>query len=189
MDRTNNSISFHVVTRVTFLIALLTCFAGCSDDSPSGGTTPVDLASLVPKDNDISGWTRDGALKEFNSIDDLYDEIDGEAQLYGDYGFRESVVQPFKGPGEVSLILVISDQTDGEGASGLYEEIGDGTEQELSDLGIEGRNSLNPIVEIFFVEFWRDKYYVTVEINSLSDTSQDVAVEFAKIVDDNILQI
>ena len=175
------------IISAVLLLPLLT--SGCGSETPSNGNTPVDLASLVPTDNAVSGWEREGALKEFNSIDDLYDEINGEAQVYGDYGFRESVVQDFRGPGDLTIQLVISDQTDSEGASGLYDELGSGTEIEIPGLGEEGRNSMIPIVEFYFVEFWRDNFYVNVEINDQAEASQEIAEEFAGIVDDNIVEI
>lgn len=169
------------------VFTLLIClFTGCEGESGGGA---VDLASLVPRDNDISGWTREGSLENYTSISELYDAINGEAQLYDDYGFREAVVQEFEGTGDFALTLVITDLADEEGAGGLYEEVGDGSETDTPDLGTSGRNSINPIVEIYFVEFWRDKYYVTVEINDLDNSSQEVAKEFARIVDDNILLI
>ncbi len=170
------------------LLAGLIVIGGCKNPS-SDDNGIVDLVSLVPDDNDISGWSRDGAAGEYNSIYDLFDAINGAALEFGDYDFREAAVQEYVGPNGGYIRLMISDQSDNEGSAGLYEQLAEGFEIEISDLGEEARGTLNVIVEIYFVEFLRANYYITVEINGLTDGDRQTAEEFGRIVDTNILLI
>lgn len=183
--KSNNRIpnNYHITLLAIVLLIIAAFGAGCKNATPDGDGI-VDLVSLLPDENDISGWSRDGNAGEYNSIGDLYDAIDGEAQVYSDYGFREAVVQEYTGPDAGTITLMISDQTDAEGSTGLYEELTGSNQFDISDLGEEARGTL--FLFDYFVEFRCANYYVTVRINGITDIDQQTAESFGSIVDSNI---
>ena len=96
-------------------------------------------ASLVPEDGFMPGWLRSGPTMRFSeSI--LFDYIDGGAELFLEFGFKELLVQRYKcNSSEITLELYGMESP--EAALGIYLAKSD---EETPVDGIEARNTGGP---------------------------------------------
>ncbi|MBI5646361.1 MAG: hypothetical protein HY962_05465 [Ignavibacteriae bacterium] len=95
------------------LAALLACVLLSSlHAQPSGNFR------LLPKDNEVKGWTRKGEPRSFKA-EKLWEYINGGADVYIDYGFKE-VVTVDLAAGDKSMVIDVYEFADFEGAFGLY---------------------------------------------------------------------
>jgi hypothetical protein len=165
-------------------IALFFLLVACTTEED----TVLDVVDLVPLDGEISGWTRSSAMIVCDNETQLYDEIDGEGQVYIDNGFVRSAFQDFLGDvgaaPQVDLTVWIFDQGDTANAKAVYDEVAIGTEIEWTDeghAGVEARYLLEAgvITPYYLLDFWDDRFYVWLYINDGTDAGLDVAKLFA----------
>lgn len=95
-----------VIKTVLSLLFLLFLFGKSSGD-------PV-----LPGDHFVEGWTKSGAMLRFIRSD-LYDYIDGAADLFHDFGFEELRVQGYE-KGETKITLEVYRMKGAEAALGIY---------------------------------------------------------------------
>jgi hypothetical protein len=60
-------------------------------------TIIIDVVDLIPLDNEISGWARDGAMDVAENESQLWALINGDGQVYLDHGFVKCAFQDFQG--------------------------------------------------------------------------------------------
>ena len=137
-------------------LALLICVSAC-EKSQTG------LDRLFPGPGFEKGWSWDGMPKHYTP-DNLYEYINGEAELYLTYGFRElATLTYFWGSAdETSFVVDIYDMGSSLNGFGLfsnyrqpgyhYESIG--TEAIVSDYGLR---------------FFRGRYVVEIKTGDISD--------------------
>ncbi len=122
--------------------------AGQSSPGPSG------LRSLLPAGQEAGEWKPDGPPQEFKG-EDLYIYIDGGAEIYREYGFKEVLVQEYKNREGNGLSLEIFQMTGPEAAYGMYtfKRSLRGTPVEA---GAEGQ------IEDYYLNLWKGNTLVTV---------------------------
>ena len=117
------------------------------------------LMALLPGPNAAPGWVRGGDARCY-SPDALYEYIDGSADLYLCYGFKQAVVGDYVkgGAGEHWITVDIYDMGAPLHAFGIYgaEKPPDVEEAEVGEYGTQGY-SLEGLVAL-----WKGRYYVKV---------------------------
>ena len=117
------------------------------------------LMALLPGPNAAPGWARGGEARCY-SPDSLYEHIDGAADLYVSYGFKQAVVGDYVkgGEGERWITVDIYDMGAPLHAFGIYgaEKPPDVEETEVGEYGMQGY-SLEGLVAL-----WKGRYYVKV---------------------------
>ena len=117
------------------------------------------LMALLPGPNAAPGWARGGEARCY-SPDTLYEYIDGSADLYLSYGFKQAVVGDYVkgGEGERWITVDIYDMGAPLHAFGIYgaEKPPDVEETEVGEYGMQGY-SLEGLVAL-----WKGRYYVKV---------------------------
>jgi len=78
----------------------------------------VDYNDLMPKDNDIAGWSRTDNPKTFKKSD-LYGYINGGAEIFLEFGFERLTVQKYKKGGD-EFSVEIYEMSDPAAAVGNY---------------------------------------------------------------------
>lgn len=74
--------------------------------SPCLYAAQQDLTEILPVDGGVKGWTRSGEAQSFKG-EDLFIMIDGGADIYHEYGFRQVVSQDYSnGSGKVVTVEV-----------------------------------------------------------------------------------
>jgi hypothetical protein len=146
------------------LILIVTC-------TQEQETQTVDVVDLVPQDNEISGWVRDGNMDVAENETQLYDLINGEGVVYVDNGFVKSAFQNYQG--EVTgnlrdIRLRIFDMGDTLNARAVYHDsrIENGNETpwtETGHAGTEARYDENLLFD-YRLDFWENRFYVEIVI-------------------------
>lgn len=81
-------------------------------------TTGVQAQLVVPGDDFVAGWTRSEKMRRFVKAD-LFNYIDGGAELFHEFGFEELVVQRYRKDDE-TLTLEVYRMESSEAALGIY---------------------------------------------------------------------
>jgi hypothetical protein len=167
--------------KLSVLCAALLCLA-CN--KPTNG--PVDVVTLVPGDNEISGWTRDAALTICETGTQLLALIDGEGQTYVDNGFAKSAFQTYTGTvgsNVVSLKLRVFDMTDTTHAAAVYAAVATGVETPWTgdNAGTEARIDESLLFD-YRIDLRDSKFYVSIDIADKSDAGLSIAKLFARNV-------
>lgn len=99
----------------------------------------LGAGSLFPGDNFSPGWQRDGQIRSFKEAD-LFNHINGGAELFLEFGFKELQVQSYK-KGESQLTVELYEMESPTSALGIYLfKCG----KEIPDKEINARNSSDP---------------------------------------------
>lgn len=174
------------------LSLLLSLLPGCKKDSSTDpATTAKTIESLTVKNNEIAGWSYSGSAWVANNISELTTYIDGQAEVNRRYGFVEAAHQEYSGVvnnSQALLKLTVYNQGTAANALSLYND---------PDLGFSGaidwtagagqashyvRNSgLSQVLS-----FYRNGYYVSLEMSSDTDESLNILKQFALNVDGKI---
>jgi hypothetical protein len=176
------------MNKIMPLVILLSIFIFCTDED---GHTIIDVVDLIPQNNEISGWVRDGAMEIAENETQLYDLIDGEGVVYIDHGFVKCAFQDFVGEvlgNQRNLLLRAFDMGDTANAHAVYHDsrIETGIEVPWTDTlhaGVEAR-----IESILYhkIEFWKERFHVEITINDATPEALDFAKFFALNVSDAI---
>lgn len=144
-------------------------------------------ADLMPDDNEIPGWVKDGPPQTAETPEELYGLINGAAPIYIENGFVEAVFQDYVGDiaGQQSeLNARVFDQGTPEGAQAVYELTATGLETDWGGAGEEARiNYTLPFN--FALDFWRNRFFVHLVINREADSLQALQIiqQFAIVMD------
>ena len=127
--------------------------------------------SIIPKNDFVAGWTQSESLLRFEA-GNLYSRIDGGAELFLEFGFKELLVQDYsKGDGEISLEIYRMESP--EAALGIYlAKCGEETHIE----GIAARNTGNRYQFIIA----KGSCFIQIDNFSGDSTYIPVMIELAK---------
>ena len=108
------------------------------------------LFSVLPAE--LGGWKK-AEPPEMYTKSNLYDYIDGGAELYISYNFQGLLAVRYKGPGEEEIVIDIFDMGNSYNAFGIFSH-GRESEDRLVGQGSEYNSGL--------LTFWKDRYYVSI---------------------------
>ncbi len=126
----------------------------------------------------ISGWTQTEELQVF-SPDNLYDYIDGAADLYLTYEFLELKVAEYRNESKASVIVEIYRHKTPIDAFGIYsqERLANA---DFLDIGIQG------YYEEKALNFLNGPYYVKISSANTGAMDREIMVQFAKKIAENL---
>ena len=112
------------------------------------------LGACLPADGEAGEWRVDGPPQEFRG-DNLFEYIDGGAEIYREYGFVRVLVQEYKNSRGKKLSLEIFEMASPTSAYGVFtfkrssrgEPVHVGSEAELED---------------YYLNFWQGSYIITI---------------------------
>jgi len=153
---------------VWIVVAVMMTLSGCG--APRGqGPDPQDL---LPASGAVAGWERSGEAKVYVP-DDLFDYMDGQAELFFVYRFERLAVQEYQRGQEGPVIVEVYQVASPADAYGLFSFYATG---QPMDLGAEGAVEPGRLVS-----FWQGRFYARVfaygeaEQESLSALARQVA--------------
>jgi hypothetical protein len=119
---------------------LILLFLVCGAD-PSLSSSPVagesqDAFSLLPAAEEIEGWQK-APPPVIYTDEELYDYIDGGAEIFFDYGFKQVLVQEFE-KGTMRIALEVYEMASADAARGIFTHRASTGEKQVS-IGQEGR--------------------------------------------------
>ena len=108
-----------------------------------------ELLALLPSEFD--GWKIDS--DKYFDPESLYDYIDGGAELYISYGFKDVVSRRYKNTNGDEITVELFDMVETENAYGVFTQQ---REEESTEIAQECQIILGSII------FWRSKYFVSL---------------------------
>lgn len=133
------------------LFALLLLFMAAS---ASAGQAPENLAGLLPASGEVAGFTPNGTPQAYHG-DDLFQMIDGGADIYHEYGFRQVLSAEYLDAHGKTIKLEMYEMESPAAAYGIYSfKVGEGGKPLA--IGQEGR------IEDYYLNFWKGNMQVTL---------------------------
>lgn len=136
------------------ICAFLAGSAGNSSAPGYPGPAGQALPGLLPRAADLAGWAPEGEPQLFAG-EALFDYIDGGAEIYREFGFREVAVQDYRNAGGRTVSLEVFEMASPAAAYGMFtfKRSGEGA---AAPIGTDGE------LESYYLNFWRDRYVVTI---------------------------
>jgi hypothetical protein len=155
----------------------------CRITGNAGGIS--DPTDLLPIDNDVSGFLRKGSTAIMNDQQSIYAAIDGQAEVYIDYGFTEGVMQRFSN-GNIDIEVEIFNQSNENNAKGIFERFYPTSPELISQK--------NPIVVIdhslasqYQMQYARQNIFMRIiSMNEKSDFALNMVKQFYYNIDKKI---
>ncbi len=127
-----------------------------------------DLVDILPGHNSVPGWAVSGAVQKFNG-ENLFQMIDGGADIYHEYGFQQVVSQDYSNGFGNLLTVEIYQMASPAAAYGMY-SFKIGTSGRAVDLGQQA------YFEEYYVNIWQGDLLITI-IGSDSNQKTVQAIE------------
>ncbi|NVM01720.1 MAG: hypothetical protein HWN67_05270 [Candidatus Helarchaeota archaeon] len=139
----------------------------------------LKLKSFLPLNNEVSGWKLKSALRFFQA-DNLWELINGAAEGYLVYGFKEMVTSEFINENtKQEMVIEIYQMKDNNNGFGIYSAERH-PDNEFIDIGTQGYTG-NMVLN-----FWKDKYYAKIIGFESSPEVQESLKDLANIIDKKI---
>ncbi|MFC1530155.1 DUF6599 family protein [Gemmatimonadota bacterium] len=158
-----------------FIILTLTAW-----HAPQGGD---DVMSLVPQPDTDQGWQWDFEPEVFTP-ENLYEYINGEAEVYNDYEFIEMVTASHARHDDplASVTFDIYDMGTILNAFGIYSNYRR-PELTFGEIGEEA------IVSDLNLRFWKGRFFVQVNAGSMEEVVKNALPAYAAKIADSIKQV
>jgi len=113
----------------------------------------LDLVKLLPGAGDLRGWAPKGKPQVYKG-EDLFLYIDGGAEIFHEYGFRQVITQDYTNPSGKAVSLDIYEMATPEGAFGMY-TFKTGAGGKAVPIGRDG------LLEDYYLNFWKGRCLAT----------------------------
>ena len=130
----------------------------------------ADMQSM-PKQ--IGAWKADGKDQVFDR-ETIFKYIDGGAELYLAYDFRQVFCRKFSGPGHSEIVLDIYDMGTAADAFGIFT-----SEREDEDAQIGQGSEFGGGL----LRFWKDHFFVSILASNGDEKTDHAVIELGKAVD------
>jgi hypothetical protein len=151
--------------RIVLILLLLSVF------------TPADLYRSLP--SEVKGWKADGEDLTFDR-NTLYRHINGGAELYLTYDFREVIVRRFEHPDKPGMLLEVFDMGSPAEAFGIFSCERDGDSLAIGQ-GAEYAGGL--------FRMWKDRYFVSITSLGNEEYTRSAIAALGKTIADMIASI
>jgi len=114
----------------------------------------LDLAALLPSGPGLGGWAPKGKPQAYKG-EDLFLYIDGGAEIFHEYGFRQVISQDYANPAGKTLTLDVYEMASPESAYGMF-TFKTGAGGKVVAIGRDGR------LEDYYLNFWKGRCLATL---------------------------
>jgi len=159
-----------------FVLLVMMCFLGSIGSIASEGQKESGLSSLLPE---LDSWNLTEKPESFYP-ENLFEYINGAAEIYLAYEFRELLVaQQMKEQSDKSVAVEIYDMGNATNAFGIYsaERYPD---NRFIQIGLQG------YVEEGTLNFLVDRYYIKLLCFECEDQSEEVLKEFSQKIAERV---
>ena len=164
----------------TLLITLL-LFSPLVASEVSQKPPEVDLVELLPEDDEIEGWVKEGEPNRAYDLGSLSRLINGEAPFYLDRGMKTALFQEFNMSDEVWISVEIYLVEEPEGAEKIYKDRNISSPTMLEGMGEDVRLAEN-LIGAYLLEFSKSSYFVKLTTTNKSKVARDGVVSFAQSI-------
>jgi len=167
--------------KLAFIITILMVGGwGCADRPFSLGKEKSAPASLFFPSSFSPGWRREKKPSSYNP-ENLYEYIDGAAELYLDYGFKKlfTALYLYEGKKDDFLIIDVYEMSSELNAFGIHSSYR-GSQAQLLEIGAEA------YLTDYTLAFYKGKYFVYLQIGNPSGAMKAAMKEAAQMVAERI---
>ncbi len=130
--------------------------------------TMEDFYSVLPAE--AGGWKKAGPPETYDKTN-LYDYIDGGAELYISYNFQKLLAVRYKGEDDEEIVIDIFDMGNSHDAFGVFSH---GREREDGFVG-QGSEYGGGLLT-----FWKDRYYVSIMAYPETEKKKELVLDLGK---------
>lgn len=140
----------------------------------------LSIGDVLPQQSFAEGWVIDGKVSLFDK-DNLFDHIDGEAELYFPYGFDTlaSAVYVNKKNPDLSIVADVYRMASPLDAFGIYSNYRK-TNNTWVKIGAEGFISASQLM------FYQDRYFVRLQASGTTSLPRDIFEICARAISGNL---
>nr|MBN2277763.1 hypothetical protein [candidate division Zixibacteria bacterium] len=169
-----NKKAYYIILAILSMTAALAVL-NCTSDKEKA-VNP--LIKYLPGDDAVPGWSRVDTAEVYVG-EDLYLYIDGGADLYLKYGFKQVVTCEYRDFLDTRIIVEIFEMTDFSAAAGIY---GEKTDDTGTIPGLGDKSSL----EGYYLNFTRGRFLVTMTGYEQCSRFPDGLIYIAVAIDETI---
>jgi len=138
------------------LLIIAICLSALLLNSNTGSATKSKLYDYLPQPEELGQWEATGS-PQFVEGDDLFLLINGGAEIYHEYGFKQAIAQGFKNKTDPDLgfNLEIYKMKNPEAAYGIYTF-------KSSNEGVPIKAGNDGLLEEYYINTWKGNFLVTV---------------------------
>ena len=160
------------INKIPGYIILFICLVFLSIDVKS---VDQNLTSLLPGIDDIESWSPVDSAKRYAG-DDLFDYINGGADIYLEYGFVEVIAMEYANINNKFVQIEIYQMASNESAYGIY-SLNKSPNGEIMEIGNEA------VLSDYYMILWKDDYIVNLIGYSSDDETIEGIISLAEIID------
>ncbi|UCH15707.1 MAG: hypothetical protein JSV22_07010 [Bacteroidales bacterium] len=134
----------------------------------------TDIYQQLP--DSIYDWNAE-SIVYYNTKENLYDYINGGAELYISYGFKSAISRKYLKSEQPEVVVEIFDMNKPENAYGVF------SNTRYEEDYTYGQGSQYVEGTLFF---WKSKYYVSIMTTEETDESKKLVNELGKIISEKI---
>jgi hypothetical protein len=134
----------------------------------------VTLQDLLP--DVLQGWSVEKSIP-LTAPKDLYSYIDGGAELYISYGFREALSRTYKKENHPEVLAEVFDLIEPRNAFGVFSQTRENENQQFG----EGTYTIPGAVF-----FWKDRFYISLSTWETTSESSDFIQALGSFIDKKI---
>ena len=139
---------------------------------------PEDLTGLLPAGGEVAGLKLSGPPRNYRG-DNLYQMIDGGADIYHEYGFRQVLSAEYQDGGGKIIKLELYEMESPTAAYGIHSfKVGEGGK--ALAIGQKAR------LEDYYLNFWKGNLQVTVIGQDAEEGTVQAVIALARAVDARI---
>ncbi len=139
----------------------------------------TDLRPYFPEAGEVGAWKPSDTASIFVG-DDLYLLIDGGADVYHEYGFRQVATRDYADDQGQSVTVELYEMTGPPAAYGMYSF-------KTNDEGRPLRAGTDARLSEYYLNFWKGRFLVTIIGYDSSKATTDGLEALAKAIDDKII--
>lgn len=162
-------------TREEFILALV--LLTLMGFRPADGEKP-GLLELIPENVEKGRWQKHLDAELYKG-GDLYLYINGGAEIYHEYGFKQVVLQDYVNPHGKSISLEIFEMESSDSAFGIY-TFKTSPSGRTVDIGNSGR------LEGYYMNFWKGPFLITLTGFEEDEETIDGLLALARAVEEKI---
>lgn len=157
--------------RLMLLMAILMTTVIAGYPAISGELSP---GTILPAEKELDGWKMDGEALFYTS-DNLWEYINGQAETFLMYDFREVAAQHYLNASDLEIKVEIYEHGSSLMTFGIYSQFRS-PEGEYLDFGNEAFG------DEYSIHFWKGRFYVKVYAYDEGEKSSEAMKMFAGIV-------
>jgi hypothetical protein len=164
-----------------FVLILLAVQVAAAAHAGASQAQRDSLVSLLPASKAVPGWSRIDSAQIYAERN-LYQFIDGGADLFLEYGFQKVLAAEYHETGGESINLEIYQMKDAGAAFGIF-SVRSGRGAKPVDIGQAG------CTHPYYVMFWKGRFYVSLAASDSSAVCGKGMDAIARAIDKNLLDL